>query len=339
MQKITYNFSRITSHIFFDYKFTYLKKILDTKNCVIITDENVFSNHSSKFKGYKTIVLKAGEKYKVQQTCNVIIDQLLSFEADKNVVLIGVGGGVITDLTGYVASIYKRGVKFGFVPTSVLAMVDACLGGKNGIDVGVYKNMIGCINQPNFILYDFLFLKTLPENQWRQGFAEIIKHSCIENASMFKELQKQDLSYYIKNKLPFKELIKQNIQIKQKIVLNDEFEKDKRKTLNFGHTLAHAIENLYSINHGFAVAIGIAIACEISKQLNDFKQTQQVIELLIKYELLQNISLDMDKILSVLKLDKKRDGNFIQFILLEKIGKAVITPISFKKLENILIKL
>jgi 3-dehydroquinate synthase len=339
MQKITYTFSNTSSHIYFDYSFNYLKKIVNTKNGVIITDETIFSAHSAKFKGYNTIVVKSGEKYKTQQTCNQIINQLLQLEADRNVVLIGVGGGVITDLTGYIASIYKRGVKFGFIPTSILAMVDACLGGKNGINVGLYKNIVGCINQPNFILYDFSFLNSLPKNQWQQGFAEIIKHACISNHAMFKALQKNNLEFYIKNKLSLKKLIKQNIQLKLKVVLSDEFEKDKRKILNFGHTLAHAIENVYSIHHGFAVAIGIAVACNISNQLNGFKQTQPVMALLLKYELLQNSSFDMNKIISVLKSDKKRDGNFIHYILLEKIGKAVITPISFKKLETILIKL
>src|SRR5207302_2419640 len=114
-------------------------------------------------------------------TVDSVIEQLIAMEADRKTTLVGIGGGVITDLTGYTASIYMRGLQFGFVPTTLLAMVDASIGGKNGIDVGVYKNMVGIIRQPSFILQDQTFLKTLPENEWRNGFAEIIKHACIKD--------------------------------------------------------------------------------------------------------------------------------------------------------------
>ena len=117
-------------------------------------------------------------------------------EADRKTTLVGVGGGVITDMTGYVASVYMRGLRFGFVPTSLLAMVDASIGGKNGIDVGVYKNMVGIIRQPAFILHDMVFLNTLPQSEWENGFAEIIKHACIKDAAMFRELETNSLKKY-----------------------------------------------------------------------------------------------------------------------------------------------
>src|SRR5690606_852417 len=144
--------------------------------------------------------LNAGEQFKVQQTVNEVIEQLIHFGADRQTWLVGVGGGVVTDITGYVAATYMRGIRFGFVPTSILAMVDASIGGKNGIDVGVYKNIVGTIRQPSFLLYDYQFLKTLPETEWINGFAEIIKHACIKDVRMFNELAGRSITYFQKNK-------------------------------------------------------------------------------------------------------------------------------------------
>ena len=142
MRKRSFTFSKSTVDYYFNANFSYLEKIVSKENAVVITDDHLFDKHKKKFKGWNTIVLKPGEAYKVQQTVDVIIDQLIAFGADRKTTLIGVGGGVVTDMTGYVAGIYMRGIKCGFVPTSILAMVDASIGGKNGIDVGVYKNMV-----------------------------------------------------------------------------------------------------------------------------------------------------------------------------------------------------
>jgi 3-dehydroquinate synthetase len=156
--------------------------------------------------------------------------------------LIGVGGGVVTDITGYVASIYLRGIRFGFVPTTILGMVDAAIGGKNGIDVGVYKNMVGTITQPAFLLYDMDFLKSLPDREWRNGFAEIIKHAAIKKAAMFAELESATLQHFQQNKEALQKLIQENALLKAGIVQQDERESGERRLLNFGHTLAHALE-------------------------------------------------------------------------------------------------
>lgn len=139
MKKITYTFLTATTHFYFDGHVSQLNKLVGKKNGIIITDKHLFSKHPSCFAGWKTIVLKPGEKYKTQQTIDLIIHQLISLEANRETVLIGVGGGVVTDITGYVAAIYMRGLPFAFVPTTILAMVDAAIGGKNGVDVGLYK--------------------------------------------------------------------------------------------------------------------------------------------------------------------------------------------------------
>lgn len=336
MIKKTYKFSNSSVDYYFDGSISYLKKIVDTKNAIIITDENVYKHHQSKLIGWNVIVLKAGEEYKVQSTVDSIIEELIALQADRKTALIGIGGGVVTDMTGYVASVYMRGISFGFIPTTVLAMVDASIGGKNGIDVGVYKNMVGIIRQPKFLLYDLNFLASLPQTEWENGFAEIIKHACIKDAPMFSQLELNRLSLYQAKKNLMSELIKRNVLIKTKVVQKDEFEKAERRLLNFGHTLGHALENQYELSHGQAISIGMTYACHISEQLSGFKQTEKVAKVLAQYGLPTYASFNKKKAIEVLKMDKKRERKEMNYILLEKIGKGVVKSIPVKQLEKII---
>ncbi|MDD2791600.1 MAG: 3-dehydroquinate synthase [Sediminibacterium sp.] len=335
MQKKTISFSTRQTAFYFDASFSHLGKLVSKEKAVIVTDENLFNAHKSKLKGWNTIVLKPGEQFKVQQTVDVVIGQLIALGADRQSVLIGFGGGVITDITGYVAGIYMRGIEFGFVPTSVLAMVDAAIGGKNGIDVGVYKNMVGLIRQPAFLLYDYTLLKTLPLTEWQNGFAEIIKHAAIKDAAMFKELESNSLAKYRNNKLLLAKLIQRNAMIKIKVVVNDEFEKGERRLLNFGHTLGHAIENMYELSHGQAISIGMTYAALMSEQLKFFTGAKQLIALLNKYGLPTLVEFDAKKAFKVLLKDKKKENVSINYILLQKIGKGVIQPLLLVQLQDI----
>jgi 3-dehydroquinate synthase len=336
MRKRSFTFSNSTVNYFFDANFSYLEKLVSKEQAVLITDDNIFAKHKRKFKGWNTIVLKPGEEFKIQQTVDMIIDQLLAFGADRKTVLVGVGGGVITDMTGYVAGIYMRGIKCGFVPTSMLAMVDASIGGKNGIDVGLYKNMVGLIRQPQFLLYDHSFLKTLPLSEWQNGFAEIIKHACIKDAAMFQLLKVNSIAKFKKDPVLLASLIQRNVLIKTKVVLNDEFEQGDRKLLNYGHTLGHAIENMYELSHGQAISIGMTYAALISAQIKGFPDAEAVIGLLAKYGLPTFADFDQKKAFKILQMDKKKQAQGIGFILLQKIGKAVIQPLQFTELEAIL---
>lgn len=336
MKHIRYKFSGSSTDFYFDAGFAQLKKITDPKATVLITDENVFNAHAKRFKGWRTIVLKAGEAYKVQATVDDIIRQLIEAEADRKTTLVGIGGGVITDITGYVASVYMRGLRFGFLPTSLLALVDASVGGKNGIDVGVYKNMVGVIRQPSFILHDMLFLKSLPQREWENGFAEIIKHACIKDAAMFRELESNTLKAYQSKPKLAAALLKRNAQLKAKVVQQDEFEKSVRRLLNFGHTLGHALENQYELMHGQAVAVGMTYACHISEQLTGFKQTGKVVKVLEQYGLPTYMSFDKQKAFEVLKMDKKRERKEMNYVLLEKVGKGVVQSIPLVRLEKII---
>ena len=339
MNKQTFTFSTASTSIYFANGISHLKEIIDVKHAVFITDENIFKLHQKRFKGYNTIVLKAGEEFKTQATVDSMIEQLIAFEADRKTVLVGVGGGVITDMTGYVASVYMRGIAFGFVPTTLLALVDASIGGKNGIDVGVYKNIVGVTRQPAFILHDLIFLNTLPETEWQNGFAEIIKHACIKDAALFKELEKHDLKYYRSKKKELCLLIQRNAKIKLNVVQKDEFEQADRKLLNFGHTLGHALENQYELSHGQAISIGMTYAAEISKTVLGFKQTESVVKVLSQYGLPTYAAFNKQKVFAVLKMDKKRARKEMNYILLEKIGKAIVLPIPLDDLQEIISKL
>ena len=336
MKKQSFTFSSSSTDLYFSANINHLKDIIDLKNSIFITDENVYKAHSNKFKKNKVIILKPGEAYKNQATVDTIVQQLLEMEADRKTFLVGVGGGVITDITGYVASIYMRGIKFGFVPTTLLALVDASIGGKNGIDVGVYKNIVGITRQPSFILQDLNFLKTLPDAEWKNGFAEIIKHACIKDLTMFKQLQQHSLSYYMSHKKETDILIQRNARIKIKVVQLDEFEQGERKLLNFGHTLGHALENQYKLMHGQAVAVGMTYASHIAAELTGFRKSADIVQTLELYVLPTYINFDKEKVFDVLKMDKKRERKDINFILLERIGKGRIVSIPLDELQQII---
>jgi 3-dehydroquinate synthase len=339
MKHLNIKFSSGSTDLYLAYGISHLQKITDPMATVIITDENVYKAHTKRFKDWNAIVLKPGEEFKVQATVDAVIEKLIEMEADRKTTLVGVGGGVITDITGYVASVYMRGVRFGFIPTSILGLADASIGGKNGIDVGVYKNMVGIIRQPAFILHDMVFLNSLPKAEWENGFAEIIKHACIKDAVMFAELERNSLKTYQARQKSICELIQRNALIKTSVVKKDEFEKGERRLLNFGHTLGHALETQYDLLHGQAISIGMTYACHISEQLCKFKETERVVSLLARYNLPTYASFDKQKVFDVLKMDKKRERKEMNYVLLEKIGKGVVKSITFKQLEKIIDKL
>ena len=292
---------------------------------------------SEKFSGWQSIVIKAGEQFKNQETVDSIIEQLIDLHADRQTFIVGIGGGVVTDIAGFVASIYMRGVKFAFVPTSILAMVDASVGGKNGIDVGVYKNLVGVINHPEFLLYDYSFLETLPDEEWINGFAEIIKHACIKDSDMFYFLEEHSIMKFQSSLKDTGAIIKRNVDIKYNVVANDEKETGERKLLNFGHTIGHAIENTAKLPHGHAISIGMVAACHISEAINDFSNadTKRISNLLNKYELPITFTSDKQKTWDILLHDKKKSGNNMSFIVLDSIGKASIKSIPLDQLYKI----
>jgi 3-dehydroquinate synthase len=257
-------------------------------------------------------------------------------EADRSTVLLAVGGGVVTDLAGYAAAVYKRGIKLGLVPTTVLGMVDAAIGGKNGVNAGLFKNIIGTIHQPDFILFDYNFLRSLPQVEWESGFAEIIKHACIRDKLMFETLERFSLHDYRSDFTLLAELIRQNVELKMSIVQADEKDQDQRLLLNFGHTIGHAIENLHGLPHGHAISIGMVAACQLSEKTGrlNYDDAKKVVRLLDRYHLPVDIETEPAKVFDVLKMDKKRDQGFMNFIMLEGIGHGQVVSVELKFLEE-----
>ena len=338
MKTIQTSFSGEIVTTYFNAPFITIKELYKIENCIILTDEHIFKLHPTKFEGFKVIVVDGTEKNKTQATIDFIIEKLLELNVDKSCILIGVGGGVITDIAGYTASIFKRGIKLGLVTTTILGMTDAAIGGKNGVNVGMYKNMVGTTYRASFILYDYSFLDTLPRSEFINGFAEIIKHACIKDEALFDELENHTIDYYINDRNEAATLIEKNVTIKTNVVVADEFEKADRFQLNFGHTFGHAIEKLYNLPHGHAVSIGMLMAAKISEEINSFDShsVNRLKKLLLKYELPVTQQINKNAVLDLLKKDKKRAGDYINFVLLNKIGVGTVKQLSFHNIESLL---
>ena len=276
------------------------------------------------------IEFEAGESNKNIDTCIQIWNVLTELGADRKSLIINLGGGVVSDLGGFVASTFKRGIDFINIPTTLLAMVDASIGGKTGIDLGSLKNQIGVINNPKLVVIDSEYLVTLPQIEMRSGLAEILKHGLIFDASYWKQFL--DLSQL--DFADFDSIIYDSIKIKNEIVMQDPNEKGIRKALNFGHTLGHAIESYFLDNqtnnnllHGEAIAIGMILESYISmiKKLIS-KEEYLEIKSTIKsiFELVNFDKSDIQSILDLLIHDKKNENGKIKFVLLDGIGKFTI---------------
>ena len=311
---------------------------MKSSKCVIIVDRNIEASYKHDFDGYKLIVIEPGEESKNIETVMYIVRALLKLNVNKKTFLIGVGGGVITDIVGLVSAVYMRGIAFGFIPTSLLGMVDASVGGKNGVNVDGYKNIFGVIRQPSFVTVDMRYLSTLPKKYWCSGFAEIIKYGFVFAEDILDVLEAHSLEYYTINMDKLQELVQRCIRIKEDVVRRDEMDANFRKVLNFGHTVGHAIENIHKITHGEAISIGMMVACVVSEGVVGFdgKSTRRLKSILEKYELPSYINYDVSSILTILQKDKKADSGNVDYILLESVGKAVVNNISTQLIEKAL---
>jgi len=306
---------------------------------VIITDTNLFSIYGNHFQEFEVIVIGTGEGVKTFETIQNILDRFLEIGVDRSSFIVGIGGGIVSDITGFAASIFMRGITFGFVATSLLAMVDAAIGGKNGINLYGYKNLIGTINQPKFVICDYQLLRTLPKNELRNGMAELIKTALIADIKLFEALEnKMNASLNFQSPEWFAELIFKAVTIKVDIVNQDEKETGIRKNLNFGHTFGHAIEKHSSLSHGEAVSIGMAIASSISekKGLLSTENYKRIIDLLEKTELPVKTDITIENLMEAITKDKKKNNNNIELILLSKIGKTQIHNPTISELKTLI---
>lgn len=285
-------------------------------------------------KAIEIIEIEAGESEKNITTCVEIWSALTELGGDRKSVIINVGGGVITDVGGFVASTFKRGIDFIHVPTTLLSMVDASVGGKNGVDLGSLKNQIGVINVPKLVIIDSQYLETLSQMEMRSGLAEMLKHGLIFDQDYWKQF----LDLKAIDFADFDTLIYRSVEIKNEIVMQDPTENGIRKALNFGHTLGHAIESYFlesdskkTLLHGEAIAIGMILESHLSLQKNlispdEYFQIKNTIKSI--YDTIIFNENDRQPILDLLIHDKKNEYGTIQFALIDGIGKSIINQIA-----------
>jgi 3-dehydroquinate synthase len=314
-----------------------LSKYVAPQRPVIVTDHNVNHCYRSSFPVWDVIEIGTGEEIKTLKTVEGIYQQLVDLEIDRSCFIVGIGGGIVCDITGFVASTYMRGLPFGFVSSTLLSQVDASVGGKNGVNFHGYKNMVGVFNQPCFVICDTEMLKTLPRNELICGFAEVVKHAVIGDREFFTFLEQRYTDALNLDQSVMERLVYDSILVKSSIVERDEREKGERRKLNFGHTLAHALEKTTDIPHGEAVSIGMVFAANLSVLRHLLsKEEANRLRLLLKQlhlpiEIKTNIS--KEKIKDAIRKDKKREGQGIHVVLLKAIGEVIVEEIPLEELE------
>ncbi len=301
---------------------------------ILITDEHVGNLYHEQFPACDIITIGLGEKIKTLATIEDIFNQLIALEADRTTFIVGIGGGIVGDITGFAASTYMRGLGFGFVATSLLAQVDATVGGKNGVNFKGFKNMVGVFNQPQFVIADIEMLKTLSPAEVACGLAEIVKHACIVDADYFDYIDSQCDAIGRLDPEVMHKLVYDSVVIKADVVNQDEREAGVRRKLNFGHTIGHALEKTLMISHGEAVSVGMVLAANLSwqKGLLSKAEVDRITTLLDRLNLPTQIDFDRQAVIDALGKDKKRESDHIKFVLLDGIGRSVIEDISLDEL-------
>lgn len=308
--------------------------LLPVKGLFIITDTNVMKIYGNSFPPAEVFVIEPGEKSKTLQVVEDLCRQLLEAGADRTSFVLGIGGGVVCDVAGLVASVYMRGVRHAFISTTLLSQVDASIGGKTGVNLGEYKNTIGTFRQPEFVLCDHDMLATLPDEEFRSGMGELLKHGAIRDRTLFFDVSASSDRLFARDPRLLGDFILRAVKIKAGVVKRDPLEKDLRRILNFGHTFGHVIETYYKIPHGIAVARGMIIAAELSvwkgemphSELTLLQVTLEKTGMLTGYPLPAGVAGMMAK-------DKKSHSGSVNFVLLRSVGKAIVRSISFTELQ------
>ena len=315
-----------------------LERLVPEGGAAIVTDTTVRRLHGRRFPPLNTIAIRPGEGSKTLREVERIHRSFLDWEMDRSAFVVGIGGGVVCDIAGFAASTYMRGVRFGLVPSTLLAQADAAIGGKNGVNVGGVKNVAGTFDQPEFVLEEFPILSTLPRKERLCGFAEIVKHALIADAGLFAELEGGADALLALDPGVLPRALAASIRIKSSIVEADEKEAGDRRKLNFGHTVGHAIEKETGIAHGEAVSIGMAAAARISARRDMISpgDADRIHALLGGSGLPVRVPLPPARLIEAVRRDKKRRGNAVRFILLSAIGRAEIVDIGYDELEGAL---
>lgn len=309
------------------------------RRAILITDRNVFELYRGTIERYEHLVIPPGEQSKTLSTVESLHSRLIETGADRSTFIVGFGGGVVTDVAGFVASTYMRGVDFGFVATTLLAQADASVGGKNGVNVAGYKNMAGTFNQPDFVLCDTGALATLPPREFRTGLAEVIKAAVIADPALFEILETHSPEQLSADKEMLAGAVSAAIRVKARIVEADETEKGERRLLNLGHTVAHALEKIScEYTHGEAVAIGIAAAAGISVKLGMLSALERgrIVGALQNAGLPVESALQKEKIIEAVSRDKKIEGPLLRLVVVRGIGDVLIRPTALDELAALM---
>jgi 3-dehydroquinate synthase len=311
-----------------------LPRYLPAGRTVLISDENILGLYRKELPVFPVLSIGTGEGVKTLDTVRSLYASLVAIEADRSTFLVGIGGGIVCDVTGFTAATFMRGLRFGFVATTLLAHVDASVGGKNGVNLEGYKNIVGSFRQPEFVLCDMQLLRSLPGSEVVNGMAEIAKHAIIADAAMFAYIEANVDQALALEPPVIERLVRDSVRIKAAVVGRDERETGERRMLNFGHTFGHALERAGRFSHGEAVAIGMALAAAISVHRGRLTAAacDRILRLLKQLHLPCAASIDPRRLTDAIRKDKKRAGGTIHFVLLDDIGKAAIEEIGIDEL-------
>lgn len=317
---------------------TDLQALAARPESIVLADQRVLELWPDLLPSARLISLPAGENIKTLARVEEIYGYFHEMEADRSSLVIALGGGTLCDTSAFAATTWHRGLRFGLVPTTLLAQVDAAIGGKNGVNFRGSKNLIGTIRQPEFVWCDPEFLRTLPEREFNSGLAEIVKHALIADADLFSALERTVNISAQNSSAELSEIIHRSIAIKAHIITEDEQESGPRMLLNFGHTIGHAIESLTGLTHGEAISIGMLMETRISEQLSGLPAAdlKRIEALLQKFRLPLQASCSGSAILEQIMRDKKRRQEIIKIPLLRGIGHARLENLALHELAGML---
>jgi 3-dehydroquinate synthase len=308
------------------------------RKTVVVTDSTVRGLYGKELEGFEVVEIGAGEENKTLETVEGLYGEFVERGMDRGSFVVGFGGGIVCDIAGFAASTYMRGIGFGFAPTTLLAQVDAGVGGKNGVNFRGYKNLVGTFNQPEFVLCDFGLLMTLPKKELSCGFAENIKCAAIADLPLFEYLEGKGENLLELERPVVEKAVYDSLVVKARIVSMDEREAGERRKLNFGHTLGHAYEKVLGLAHGEAISVGMAASARLSVERGMLAggEAERLEKLLSAVGLPVRASAGKEELMDALMKDKKRDGGKVNFVLLRGLGNAEVAEIGIEELERVL---
>lgn len=336
MEKILINIPGSRSEILVGERWENVKELLPGQGVMIITDQNVKKLYGSQFPDFPVISISPGEMSKTLETIEKLAEKLLDAGMDRSGFLLAIGGGVVSDLAGFLASVYMRGIRCGYVSTTLLSQVDASTGGKTGVNLGATKNILGIIRQPEFVICDPAMLKTLSGDEYLSGLAEMIKTAIIGDRELFSLIEQNHERIIRRDPTLLENLVFRSVSFKAEVVSEDENEAGLRRILNFGHTFGHAIELGSAVKHGFAVAAGMRFAAAFSfeKGLCSREDMHRIIQMLDRFGFPGDNSIPAGRMGKLILHDKKKAGNDIHFVFSCGIGSATYMKVPVSEVTD-----